>query len=209
MAPNTKADGSDNPEGRQKNRRVEISVAKGAMPAIEKSPPNASSPPPVEKVTIHGTFESFHDVTSRDKQDFVHTKIRLFAEFSAKSIEGNHLKGVAQVSYTKDYAIGGSRCKQAWSTGNISWNADLEGTFEKKSDGGLAVSLLATPKTGPSYRANYTCLNDVTEAAPWPGVGGTLVKGRYDMRIDFPVSGRGSVTGQAYQTIHMELAPYK
>jgi outer membrane protein OmpA-like peptidoglycan-associated protein len=28
VAPNTKPDGSDNPEGRQKNRRVEVTVKK-------------------------------------------------------------------------------------------------------------------------------------------------------------------------------------
>jgi len=42
VAPNVKLDGSDNPEGRARNRRVDITVTPGAAPAPE---PGASSTP--------------------------------------------------------------------------------------------------------------------------------------------------------------------
>jgi OOP family OmpA-OmpF porin len=46
IAPNAKLDGSDDPEGRAKNRRVDISVAPGALPEPGATPSAGPSPSP-------------------------------------------------------------------------------------------------------------------------------------------------------------------
>jgi OOP family OmpA-OmpF porin len=46
IAPNAKLDGSDDPEGRAKNRRVDISVTPGDLPAPAASPSPEPSPSP-------------------------------------------------------------------------------------------------------------------------------------------------------------------
>jgi len=179
----------------------------GAVEQTLTPPPDAASTNASGGLTIKGTYEQHSDTTTSDAGTTIHIKVDMVADFVARSGEGDALSGTAQITYSKDYKIESERCNLSWTTGPLSWAATLSGTYQKKADASILISLLADPKMGPSYSEDYLCLGkNIPESAPFPGVGGTLINGKYDFRQDIPVIGSG-VSGTSYFTTHLELAP--
>jgi hypothetical protein len=164
-------------------------------------PGNAASGP----VQISGKYEQHSDVTNPGNEGYVHTKIDMVGTFSAKAGTGSTVAGQAQLTFSETYEFAGPGCKISWSTGDVVWSPQLNGTYQKNVDGTIAISMLADPKMSPTYAEDYVCLGKTPAAAPWAGLGGTLVNGVFDARQDFPMT--GGATGTNYLTWHMELVP--
>ena len=117
------------------------------------------------------------------------------------------LTGRVTYTYFKDYQIGSPGCKTAWSTGPVSWDTAVTGTWQLNADGSVAVSLLPSARQGPGIPENYICAGTITEHPDSAPFGGTLVKGTFDVRQDYLPKGSGTGTDFSWATWHMELAP--
>jgi hypothetical protein len=164
-------------------------------------PGNATAGP----VAISGKYEQHSDVTNPGDQGYVHTKIDMVGTFTAKAGSDTTMTGQAQLTFTEYYEFAGPGCKISWSTGSVVWSPQLSGSYQKNADGSIAISLLADPKTSPTYSEDYLCVGKAPATAPWPAIGATLVNGVMDSRQDFPMT--GGATGTNYYTWHIELVP--
>lgn len=160
-----------------------------------------------------GTFENVLDDTIvYDDGGSNHQRQRFFVKFSLRAVEDGKLEGVAQVSYThtgEDIAVD-STCGGTYTLvgGETQfWQVDLNGDFQKLPDGSTLVTFEATPDHGPAYTLQWLggpCaiygepLQD--EGWPFPGVGGTLKDGVYDVFTNLS----SADYDEFWQKIHME-----
>jgi hypothetical protein len=97
-----------------------------------------------------GTHELVLDTTViYDDGGSHHQKLRTFITFSLKAVEEGRLEGLAQILYTHTGEFFSEECSGTHDIGTQSYQADLEGEFQKLADGGTLVSFRSTPDRGP------------------------------------------------------------
>jgi hypothetical protein len=123
-------------------------------------------------------------------------------------VEEGNLEGLAQIVYTHTGEFTNDECSGTHDIGTQYYQADLKGDFQKlPDDGGTLVNFQSTPEHGPDYTIqwNTACPVEPETYQGWsfPGWGGTLKDGVYDLFDDFS-SSLGGDPGEFWQKIHME-----
>lgn len=167
--------------------------------------------PTTDQFTIQGSYEQVSDVIIKDQTSTQHVTIHHTASFTAKSREGNSIKGSGHINFIQNWELHDSKtpdCGFSWSSGNISWDVVMIGTFQKNADGSISVNLQPTPSMSPLGNPLPAACNSRTTpfyAGAFP-VGGTLVNGRYEGRQNLPT---GDGQGVNWWATHMVIVPNK
>lgn len=183
--------------------------------AAATSIPSATSEPtdaptvtstPEHGFTVTGSDEIFSEGNSSSYHGTVHT----LAVFSLKTVGGNQLKGTAEITFRQKDDFYDTTCEYHSDSGTLSWKVDLDGQYEKQTDGSLFVTFAngETPKFGPSFKAK-SCSGDLTVAPTWGGAGAVLINGHYNQRKDLPCSINAQTTCQAYRILIMDVTDQK
>lgn len=154
-----------------------------------------------------GTSEILLDTTNVDSDGGTHhQRLHTYITFSLRAMEQGKLQGLAQILYTHTGEFFNELCSGTHDIGTQSYQADLEGEFQKLPDGGTLVTFTATPDHGEPYTIDWvsSCpvTNEQNEGWYWGGSGGTLKDGVYDYFVD--MAGTTNVNGEFWQKIHME-----
>ncbi|MGZ6315325.1 MAG: hypothetical protein ACXWNI_06835 [Candidatus Limnocylindrales bacterium] len=147
------------------------------------------------------------DITTKSSTGSIHTTIHQTGSVTAAGAPDGTLTGTATYTYRKDYSIGSPGCKLAWSTGDVTWDSAVTGTWQRNADGSEAVSLLPATNQGPGIPEDYLCVGNVSEypvAVPYIG---TLVNGTFDVRQDYMPTSGGTGTNFSWATWHIESTP--
>lgn len=171
-----------------------------AAPSTAAPSPSGSASPSAAAIQLTGTYEASLDITTTSSTGKIHTKIHQTGSVTASRAADGTLTGTATYTYRKDYSIGGPGCKLAWSTGDVTWDTAVTGTWEANADGSVAVSLLPAARQGPGIPEDYLCLGNITEHPVSVPYGGTLVNGIFDVRQDYMPAG----TNFSWATWHLE-----
>jgi hypothetical protein len=152
--------------------------------------------------TIKGSVEFHSDTTEVFASGgSIHNKEDLVANFTASGQSDNTMIGTEQVTFNETTNTDMTGCKSTWMTGNINWNAVLNGTFQNNSDGSLTVKLQPSPLYSPPYPSD-SCNHGVPITASSMPVSSMLVNGKSDARYNVPLA--SNVTGYSYSTEHAE-----
>ncbi len=152
-----------------------------------------------------GTDELLLDQMVVYDDGYHHQRVRTFAKFSLRAVEGGTLEGLAQITYFHTGEFSNPECPGTHDIGIRFFQADLKGTFTKMPDGSTFVSFQATPDRGEPYYVNWVtpCAafieNELWEGWYWGGQGGALVDGVYDRFDDY-----SDAENEFWQKVHME-----
>ena len=119
-----------------------------AAPSTAAPSPGGSASPSAAAIQLTGTYEASLDITTTSSTGKVHTTIHQTGSVTAAGAADGTLTGTATYTYRKDYSIGGPGCKLAWSTGDVTWDSAVTGTWQANVDGSVAVSLLPAANQG-------------------------------------------------------------
>lgn len=153
-----------------------------------------------------GTYELLLDTTVAYDDGSHHQRLRTYVTFSVRAVEEGKLEGLAQIIYTHTGEFTGDECSGTHDIGTQYYQADLKGDFQKlPDDGGTLVNFQSTPERGPDYTIQWNTAcpvePEIYQGWAFPGLGGTLKDGVYDLFTDFS-SSTGS--DEFWQKIHME-----
>lgn len=152
-----------------------------------------------------GTDELLLDNMAVYDDGYHHQRLRTFAKFSLRAVEGGTLEGLAQITYSHTGEFTSSVCSGTHDIGGIQFfQADLKGTFTKMPDGSTFVNFQATPDHGEPYYVNWITAcpggeDEIWEGWFWGGQGGALVDGVYDRFDDY-----SDAENEFWQKVHME-----
>lgn len=177
-----------------------------AAPPTAASSQGGSGSPSGPAIHVTGAYEASSDIKSTGSGS-MHTAIHEIGSVTAAGGADGRLTGTATYTYRKDYEIGSAGCKTSWTTGDVTWDTPVTGTWQANADGSVAVSLLPDNRQGPGIPENYLCVGSITEHPDSAPFGGTLVNGTFDRRQDFISNGGGSGTDFSWVKWHLESAP--